>query len=145
MRLHAAWPAKATVALALPATTADEIRAVTEGALLGAYAYDTYLAKKHEPIGEIVVLSEIARSKEAKTALATATDDVPMPSTSAATSSTCRRTTSIRSRSRTSSSRAPRAPTSRLSITDEKALRTRATAASSASARVLPGALDWSP
>jgi leucyl aminopeptidase len=63
---------KSTVAVALPATSGGEVQAVAEGALLGAYAYDAYLAKKHEAIGEIVLLSELARSKEAKSALATA-------------------------------------------------------------------------
>jgi leucyl aminopeptidase len=63
---------KGTVAYALPATTPQEVHAVSEGALLGAYAYDSYLTKKHQPIGEVVVLTEIARAKEAKSALATA-------------------------------------------------------------------------
>jgi len=63
---------KKTVAFALPASRLDQVRAVSEGALLGAYAYDDYLAKKHEPIGEVVVLSEHARSKEGKRAVADA-------------------------------------------------------------------------
>jgi leucyl aminopeptidase len=48
------------------------VQAVTEGGLLGGYAYDTYLAKKHQPIGELVIVSELARAKDAKAALATA-------------------------------------------------------------------------
>ncbi len=35
---------KDTVALALPASTDEQIRAVVEGALLGSYAFDRYLA-----------------------------------------------------------------------------------------------------
>ncbi|MBA2774807.1 MAG: leucyl aminopeptidase, partial [Nocardioidaceae bacterium] len=57
---------KATVALALPATSDDEVRAVADGALLGAYAYDHYLEKKTEPVGEFVILTDLARSKTAK-------------------------------------------------------------------------------
>ena len=37
---------KDTVALALPASTDEQIRAVVEGALLGSYAFDRYLASK---------------------------------------------------------------------------------------------------
>ncbi len=60
---------KKTVAVSLPAATEQQVRAVAEGALLGAYAYDRYLTKKHEPIGEVVVLTELARSGGAKAAL----------------------------------------------------------------------------
>ncbi|MEP6665856.1 MAG: leucyl aminopeptidase [Nocardioidaceae bacterium] len=63
---------KKTVALALPATTERQLRAVAEGALLGGYAFDRYLTKKHEPIGEFVILSEIARSKTARGAVSEA-------------------------------------------------------------------------
>jgi leucyl aminopeptidase len=63
---------KKTVALALPATAEAEVKAVTQGALLGGYGYDRYLAKKHEPVGEIVVLTDLARSKGGKSALAEA-------------------------------------------------------------------------
>lgn len=61
-----------TVAVSLPASTDTEVRAIVEGALLGAYAYDRYLAKKHKPIGEIVVLTERARNKSGQQTLATA-------------------------------------------------------------------------
>jgi leucyl aminopeptidase len=64
---------KQTVAFALPAESDVEIGAVVQGALLGGYGYDRYLAKKHEPIGEIVVLTDQARSKGAKRALADGT------------------------------------------------------------------------
>ena len=57
---------KGTVALALPATRDDEVRAVADGALLGAYAYDDYLKKKTEPVGEFVILTDLTRSKTAK-------------------------------------------------------------------------------
>ncbi|MGH3471195.1 MAG: M17 family peptidase N-terminal domain-containing protein, partial [Nocardioidaceae bacterium] len=57
-----------TVVLALPAADPAQVRAVSEGALLGAYAYDTYLTKKHEPVGELVVLTGQARTKEARRA-----------------------------------------------------------------------------
>jgi leucyl aminopeptidase len=59
-------------AVALPASGAAEIRAIVEGLLLGVYGYDRYLSKKHEPVSELVVLSELARSKPAKQALAEA-------------------------------------------------------------------------
>jgi leucyl aminopeptidase len=60
---------KRTVAFALPASTPEQVRAVTEGALLGAYAFDRYLTKKAEPVGEVAVLSEIARSRAAQQAM----------------------------------------------------------------------------
>jgi leucyl aminopeptidase len=61
-----------TVAFALPADAPDRVRAVAEGALLGDYAYDKYLAKKHEPIGELVIMSQAGRSAAARSALDTA-------------------------------------------------------------------------
>jgi len=60
-------------AVALPTGGDTDIRAITEGLLLGAYGYDRYLTKKHEPVAELVVLSELARSKPAKRALEEAT------------------------------------------------------------------------
>lgn len=63
---------KKTVAFALPAETPADVHAIAEGALLGAYGYDRYLAKKHQPIGEIVVLSKESRGAAAKRALADA-------------------------------------------------------------------------
>ncbi|MBA3311141.1 MAG: leucyl aminopeptidase [Nocardioidaceae bacterium] len=62
-----------TVALALPAETDEQVRAVAEGALLGAYVYDRYLTKKHEPTGDLVLLSEQAKAKGAKQAVEAAT------------------------------------------------------------------------
>jgi leucyl aminopeptidase len=61
---------KKSVVLALPAATDDQIRAVVEGALLGNYGFDRYLSKKHEPVAEFVVISEMARSRTARKALA---------------------------------------------------------------------------
>jgi leucyl aminopeptidase len=64
---------KNTVAFALPAESDAQVAAVVQGAMLGGYGYDRYLAKKHEPIDEIVVLSDQARAKSAKNSLADAT------------------------------------------------------------------------
>ncbi len=64
---------KKTVVLALPADTDAQIRAVTEGALLGSYAFDRYLTTKHEAVGEFVVISDMARSRSARKAVADAT------------------------------------------------------------------------
>ncbi len=55
-----------TVALALPASTDEQIRAVVEGALLGAYTYDRYLTKKADRVGAVVVLTERARTRAAQ-------------------------------------------------------------------------------
>ncbi|MGI8434360.1 MAG: leucyl aminopeptidase [Nocardioidaceae bacterium] len=55
-----------SVALSLPAESDAQVRAVVEGALLGAYAYDAYLTKKHQPVGDLVVLTPNARSKTAR-------------------------------------------------------------------------------
>jgi len=52
----------ASVALALPATDADLVRAVTEGYILGAYSFDTYRsAAPADRPGEVVVLSDESR------------------------------------------------------------------------------------
>ncbi len=64
---------KATAAVSLPATDDEAVRAIAEGVLLGAYGYDRYLSKKHEPVGDVVVLSDLAGSTSAQQALATAT------------------------------------------------------------------------
>jgi leucyl aminopeptidase len=60
----------ASVALALPADSAELVRAVIEGYLLGGYTFTTY--KKEKPDnrpGEVVVLSPAARRKDAVAAL----------------------------------------------------------------------------
>jgi leucyl aminopeptidase len=69
--VRAAGGAK-VVALALPASTDDELRAVVEGALLGGYSFDRYLAKKADQVGEIVVLTDRARTKAATSVAAEA-------------------------------------------------------------------------
>ena len=61
----------ATVALALPADTPELVRAVTEGYELGAYTYTSY--KKQDSstpkaAPEVVLLSSIARKKDAESA-----------------------------------------------------------------------------
>jgi leucyl aminopeptidase len=59
----------ASVAIALPADSAELVRAVTEGYELGAYTFTTYKKEngKDAP-GEVVVLSSAARRKEVVTA-----------------------------------------------------------------------------
>ena len=60
----------ASVALALPAGDADHVRAVVEGCALGSYAFADYkTSTPDENPGEVVVLSPVARSKEARAAV----------------------------------------------------------------------------
>ena len=55
----------ASVAIALPATSVELVRAVTEGFLLGGYAFTTYKSKAStSSVSEVVVLSPVARRKE---------------------------------------------------------------------------------
>jgi len=63
----------ASVALALPAHDGDHIRATAEGYMLGGYTFTTYkgTAAPGRP-GEVVILTEAARGKQARTALETA-------------------------------------------------------------------------
>jgi leucyl aminopeptidase len=59
----------ASVALALPAGDPDLVRAVTEGYLLGSYAFGRYLSKSPDTrAGTVTVLSPVARRAEATTA-----------------------------------------------------------------------------
>ncbi|HEU4812018.1 MAG TPA: leucyl aminopeptidase [Nocardioides sp.] len=62
----------ASVALSLPTDSPELVRAVTEGYQLGAYTFTTYKKTSENDSsaapGEVVVLSPIARSKEAATA-----------------------------------------------------------------------------
>ncbi len=61
----------ASVALALPADSADLVRAVTEGWLMGGYTFDRFkhdTASEADPPGSVSVLSPIARQAEAVTA-----------------------------------------------------------------------------
>ncbi|WP_292605613.1 gamma-glutamyltransferase [Nocardioides sp. REDSEA-S30_B4] len=67
-----AVPNAASVALALPTPGAAEVRAVTEGWLLGGYRFTTYqrdTASEATGPGEVVVLSPGARKQEVVTAL----------------------------------------------------------------------------
>jgi leucyl aminopeptidase len=59
----------ASVALALPATSPELVAAVTQGFLLGGYTFTEYKSQEsRRAVSEIVVLSPIARRKEAGTA-----------------------------------------------------------------------------
>jgi leucyl aminopeptidase len=65
-----ALPNAASVTLALPAADAAHVRAVVEGFVLGGYSFTTYKSgEPSSPPGDVVVLSEVARTKEAKQAL----------------------------------------------------------------------------
>jgi leucyl aminopeptidase len=61
------------VAVALPAASADAVRAVGEGAALGSYSFTTYrsvsAAEQKAPVGEVLVVVPDAKSKDAKAAL----------------------------------------------------------------------------
>jgi len=62
-----------TVALALPAVDADHVRAVADGYLLGSYSFTRFKSSETpDTANEVVILSEVARNKEAIAALATA-------------------------------------------------------------------------
>jgi leucyl aminopeptidase len=59
-----------SVAFALPTPDADCVRAVAEGALLGRYAFTAYKSSdSSEAPGDLIVLTDLARNKDAKTAL----------------------------------------------------------------------------
>jgi leucyl aminopeptidase len=60
----------ASVALALPALAPGQVRGVVEGSLLGGYSFSRYRsAAKPEGPGEVVVLTDTARTKDAQEAL----------------------------------------------------------------------------
>ncbi len=60
----------ANVALALPTLDADHVRAVADGFLLGSYAFTEFKTSKSPDVpGEVVILTDSARSKDASTAL----------------------------------------------------------------------------
>jgi leucyl aminopeptidase len=62
-----AVPNTASVAIALPAETVEQVRAVTEGFLLGGYTYTEYKKKADDSTkapGDVVVLCPSARKKE---------------------------------------------------------------------------------
>ena len=63
----------ASVAIALPALDDQQVRAVVEGTMLGSYAFSAYrTGAAPEGPGEIVVLTDTARTKSAKEAVETA-------------------------------------------------------------------------
>ncbi|HET7689488.1 MAG TPA: leucyl aminopeptidase [Nocardioidaceae bacterium] len=63
----------ASVALALPADTPERIRAVTEGWMLGGYAFNAYKSEtKDDSPGDVIVLSDLARQSDATNAMETA-------------------------------------------------------------------------
>jgi leucyl aminopeptidase len=63
----------ASVAIALPALDDHQVRAVVEGTMLGSYAFSAYrTGAAPEGPGEIVVLTDTARSKSVKEAVETA-------------------------------------------------------------------------
>jgi leucyl aminopeptidase len=59
-----------SVAFALPAPDADCVRAIAEGALLGRYSFTAYKSSdSSDAPGNLTVLTDLARNKEAKAAL----------------------------------------------------------------------------
>ncbi|HEY0691993.1 MAG TPA: leucyl aminopeptidase [Kribbella sp.] len=59
-----------SVAFALPTPDAECVRAVAEGALIGRYAFTAYKSEANdEAPGNLIVLTDLARNKEAKDAL----------------------------------------------------------------------------
>ena len=63
----------ASVALALPATSVELVRAVTEGFVLGGYTFTTYKSQAStSKVAEVVVLSPVARRNEVAEAFAAA-------------------------------------------------------------------------
>jgi leucyl aminopeptidase len=63
----------ASVAVALPARDAEEVRAVVEGTLLGGYSFSAYkTGPAPQGPGEVVVLTDVARSKDAQAAVESA-------------------------------------------------------------------------
>jgi leucyl aminopeptidase len=62
----------ATVALALPASDADHVRAVADGYQLGTYSFTAFKTTPAPDVaGEVVILSDAARQKEVAAALET--------------------------------------------------------------------------
>jgi len=60
----------ASVAVALPASDAGQLRAVCDGLVLGGYRFDTYRSKPSDDAPtEVVVLTPLARTKEGRAAL----------------------------------------------------------------------------
>ncbi|MFH5823331.1 leucyl aminopeptidase [Georgenia sp. AZ-5] len=62
----------ADAVLALPADDADQVGAVAEGALMGAYRFDHYKTTDPAPVARLELATPLARTKEARAALARA-------------------------------------------------------------------------
>ncbi|MGW4651136.1 leucyl aminopeptidase [Kitasatospora sp. NPDC004289] len=60
-------------ALALPASSAEEVEAVALGGLLGSYSFGSYKSDAKAPVGELVVLVDRKGNKDAKAAVERAT------------------------------------------------------------------------
>ena len=59
-----------SVAFALPTPDAECVRAVAEGALIGRYSFNAYKSEANDDVpGNLIVLTDLARNKDAKTAL----------------------------------------------------------------------------
>jgi len=59
-----------SIAFALPTPDAECVRAVAEGALIGRYSFNAYKSEATDDVpGNLTVLTDLARSKEAKAAL----------------------------------------------------------------------------
>ncbi len=61
-----------SVALLLPTETVEEVAAVAEGALLGAYGVGRYRSSGPGPVAEITVVTDLARDRAARAAVARA-------------------------------------------------------------------------
>lgn len=57
------------VALALPTSSAEEIGAIGEGAILGSYAFAQYRKCKKDPVTQVTICSPLAKEKDAKAAV----------------------------------------------------------------------------
>ncbi|MDD9207036.1 leucyl aminopeptidase [Georgenia sp. 10Sc9-8] len=62
----------ADVVLALPATTAAEVGAIAEGALMGAYRFDRYTRSGPGPVARLELVTDLARDRAAKAAVSRA-------------------------------------------------------------------------
>jgi leucyl aminopeptidase len=65
----AAVPQQAHVALALPAAAPDQVSAIAEGALMGAYVYDAYVTPKRPRVQRVTLLTPTGRQSAARTRL----------------------------------------------------------------------------
>ncbi|MEE6274432.1 leucyl aminopeptidase [Georgenia sp. MJ206] len=59
----------ADVALALPAATAEEVGAVAEGALMGAYRFDRYRRNDPAPVARLELVTDLAKDRATKAAV----------------------------------------------------------------------------